>query len=51
MLMVSAKNERARRTKRPPQFEDAERRRISALARFCFFMPPAFAAFYWLIWG
>jgi hypothetical protein len=51
MLMVSAKNERARRTKRPPKFEDAERRRIATMARFCLFMPPAFAAFYWLIWG
>jgi hypothetical protein len=51
MLMVRAKNERAKRTKRPPRFEDAERRRIAAIARFCFFVPPAFAFFYWLIWG
>ena len=51
MLMVKAKNERSRRTKKPPQFEEAERRRIAGIARFCFFVPPAFAAFYWLIWG
>ena len=51
MLMVRAKNERSRRTRKPPQFEDAERRRIAGIARFCFFVPPAFAAFYWLIWG
>ena len=51
MLMVSAKNERARRTKKTPQFEEVERRRIAAMARFAFFVPPAFAGFYWLIWG
>lgn len=51
MLMVRAKNERARRTKKPPRFEDAERRRIAAMARFCVFVPLGFAAFYWLIWG
>lgn len=51
MLMVKAKNERARRTKKPPRFEDAERRRIATMARFCFFVPIGFAAFYWLIWG
>lgn len=51
LMMVNAKNERARRTKKPPQFEDAERRRIGAMARFSFFIPPAFAFFAWLIWG
>ena len=51
LLMVKAKNERARRTKRPPRFEDAERRRIATMARFCVFVPLGFAAFYWLIWG
>lgn len=51
MLLVRAKNERARRTRKRPQFEDAERRRIATMARFCFFVPPAFAGFYWLIWG
>jgi hypothetical protein len=51
MMMVNAKNERARRTKKPPQFEDAERRRVAAMARFSIFIPPAFAFFAWLIWG
>jgi hypothetical protein len=51
LMMVSAKNERARRTKKPPRFEDAERRRIASMARFSFVIPPAFAFFAWLIWG
>ena len=43
--------ERAARKQQKYEFEDAERRRISSNARFCLCIPPAFAAFFWLVWG
>jgi len=43
--------ERARRKNQKLELDDAERRRMSSNARFCLFIPPAFAAFFWLLWG
>lgn len=43
--------ERARRKNQKLELDDAERRRMASNARFCLFIPPAFAAFFWLIWG
>ena len=43
--------ERAARKQQKYEFEDAERRRIASNARFCLCIPPAFAAFFWLVWG
>lgn len=47
----SAARERAERKHQTLKLEDAERRRIAANARFCLCIPPAFAAFFWLLWG
>jgi len=41
--------ERARRLKRPAALDDDQRRRISSMARFCIFIPPAFAVAWWLM--
>lgn len=43
--------ERAKRTHQKLQLEDAERRRMASNARFCLLIPPAFAGFFWLVWG
>ncbi len=43
--------ERAERRKVPAQFDDIERRRLASIVRFCIFVPPAFAIFFWLLWG
>lgn len=43
--------ERARRKNQKLELDDAERRRMASNARFCLFIPPAFAAFFWLLWG
>jgi len=43
--------ERAERKHQKYELEDAERRRMASNARFCLFIPPAFAAFFWLLWG
>ncbi len=47
----SAARERAERKHQKFALEDAERRRIASNARFCLCIPPAFAAFFWLLWG
>lgn len=44
-------SERARRKNQKVELDDAERRRMSSNARFCLLIPPAFAAFFWLLWG
>ena len=41
--------ERAQQLKRAVELDADQRKRISSMARFCLFIPPAFAAFYWLI--
>jgi hypothetical protein len=43
--------ERAGRKKQRLQLDGAERRRLAANARFCLLIPPAFAFFFWLVWG
>lgn len=43
--------QRARRSAKKPELEGAERRRMATLLRYCFFVPPAFALFFWLIWA
>ena len=47
----AAARERAERRHQKVELEEAERRRIASNARFCLCMPPAFAAFFWLVWG
>jgi hypothetical protein len=40
------------RTKnRTPHLSRTERERFAAIARFCAFVPPAFAGAFWLFWG
>jgi hypothetical protein len=41
--------ERAQRLKRAVALDSDQRRRISAMARFCVFIPPAFAVAWWLM--
>jgi len=41
--------ERAQRLKRAAVLDDDQRRRISSMARFCIFIPPAFAVAWWLM--
>ena len=44
-------HERAKRLRLTPHFDDTERRRIASVMRFCLCVPPAFAIFFWWIWG
>jgi hypothetical protein len=44
-------HERAKRLHITPEFDDAERRRLASIVRFCIFVPPVFAVFFWLLWG
>jgi len=48
-LQRKAAVERAQQSKRAVELDAEQRRRISSMARFCCFIPPAFALFYWLI--
>ena len=41
--------ERAQRLKRAVELDQDQRRRISTMVRFAIFIPPAFAAAWWLI--
>jgi len=44
--------ERAKRQfKKTVELDPTERKRLASMIRFCFFVPPAFAFFAWLIWG
>jgi hypothetical protein len=43
--------ERAQQLKRAAELDADQRKRISSIARFCVFMPPVFALFFWLIFG
>ena len=51
LLIRANAAERAKRRARKPELEGAEKKRITTLLRYCFFVPPAFALFFWLIWG
>ena len=42
---------RAKGKRRKPALDGAERKRIGSVARFCLFLPPVFAALFWLVWG
>ncbi|HEX9185156.1 MAG TPA: hypothetical protein VF876_18020 [Burkholderiales bacterium] len=42
-------NERAQRLKRAVELDQDQRRRIANMARFALFIPPAFAAAWWLM--
>jgi multisubunit Na+/H+ antiporter MnhB subunit len=44
-------HERAKRLHVAPKFDETERRRMASVMRFCLFVPPAFAIFFWLLWG
>jgi hypothetical protein len=51
---VSVRNEASERARRKNQkltLDDTERKRMASNARFCLLIPPAFAAFFWLVWG
>ena len=43
--------ERAERRHVPAELDDTERRRLASIVRFCIFVPPAFAIFFWLLSG
>ncbi len=43
--------ERAKRLRVTPEFDGTERQRLASIVRFCIFVPPAFAIFFWLLWG
>lgn len=43
--------ERAQRLKRPVELDQDQRRRIATMARFAIFIPPAFAAAWWLMFS
>jgi len=43
--------ERAERKHQKYALDDTDRKRMAANARFCLCIPPAFAAFFWLVWG
>ena len=47
-LLRRGSAERAKRTRRRDVFDGAERSRMASLARFCVWMPPAFAVLFWL---
>ncbi len=49
MLQRKAARERAEQFKTKMELDDTQRRRINSLVRFCLFIPPAFAAAFWLI--
>lgn len=43
--------ERAQRLKRSAELDTDQRRRIATMARFAIFIPPAFAAAWWLMFN
>jgi len=49
LLLRKDVNERARKLKRKAEFDVTERRRISSMARFAFFLPAAFALGFWIV--
>ena len=50
MLLRRSSAERARKTHKTDVFDGAERSRMGSLARFCFWIPPAFAILFWVCW-
>jgi hypothetical protein len=51
LVLRRAAAEHAERFKTKIVFDDMQSRRIKSLARFCLFIPPAFAAAFWLIFS
>ena len=51
LLLRKAAREHAEHFKSKLEFDDTQRRRIVSLARFCVFIPPAFAAAFWLMFS
>jgi hypothetical protein len=49
LLQRKAARERAEQLKTKFELDDSQRRRIASLARFCVFIPPAFAVAFWLL--
>ena len=48
VLLRRGSAERAKKTHRRDVFDGAERSRMASLARYCVWMPPAFAVLFWL---
>jgi hypothetical protein len=51
MFVKKAVEERAVEKHQKPAFDGQDRARIKAVVSFAFFLPPAFALGFWLIWG
>jgi len=49
VLLRRSSAERAEKTHKQDIFDGAERSRMGSLARFCVWIPPAFAALFWLL--
>jgi len=49
-LLRRSSAERARKTHGKDVFDGSERSRMGSLARFCFWIPPAFAILFWVLW-
>lgn len=47
VLLRRSSAERARKTHGKDVFDGSERSRMGSLARFCFWIPPAFAVLFW----
>ena len=51
LLLLSGAKERAKRLHRAAELDETERRRVAAVLRFSFILPPGFAALFWLVGG
>jgi hypothetical protein len=49
IMVKKAVEERASLRHQAPEFEPTDRARIRAVVNFCLFVPPAFAAAFWLL--
>ena len=50
VLLRRGSAERAKKTHKKDVFDGAERSRMASLARFCVWIPAAFAVFCWAFW-
>ena len=50
VLLRRSSAERARKTRKRDIFDGEERSRMASLARFCVWIPPAFAVLFWALW-
>ena len=51
MIRRGAAERAVKQHKKVAEFDDADRKRIKSLGRFCVVLPVAFAFGFWLIWG